>query len=155
MFLQSLPLFRAGGLHHKIILSPLLRYMVEPSCSDPGHITYSGTEDLCSAMTGALTDFERWIKDQAYMKRLKNYCVINPNQVMAKGSNKKQIKQFWKAGPVHMASAGYAKLAEGLLDSLDFHTPYQPNGGCGGQCSRSLCWPARTAGGCRHTARSS
>jgi hypothetical protein len=77
-------------------------------------------------MPSALTDFERWIKDQAYMKRLKNYCVVNPNQVMAKGSNKKQIKQFWKAGPVHMASAAYVKLAEGLLDSLESLTFVRP-----------------------------
>jgi hypothetical protein len=80
--------------------------MVEPCCADPEHITYSGSEALGSAMTSALADFERWIKDQTYMKWLRNYCVLNPNQILPKGSNRKQIKHFWRAGPVNMTSAG-------------------------------------------------
>jgi hypothetical protein len=42
LFSTTLPLLRAGGQHHKVLLSPLLWYIGAPCCSLAGHVTKPG-----------------------------------------------------------------------------------------------------------------
>jgi hypothetical protein len=39
LFSLVIPLFRSGGEHTKIVISPLMRYITGKCCSSPEHIT--------------------------------------------------------------------------------------------------------------------
>jgi hypothetical protein len=98
------PLLRAGGNHKKVLLSPLMRYIMESYCNDPTHCT--NRKGYVRTQGDALAQIQEWMDYQAYMKRIRNFAVLNPTSLLDDGdANKataKRIKQLWSAGPVHM-----------------------------------------------------
>jgi hypothetical protein len=123
LFSTTLPLLRAGGKHHKVQLSPLLRYMGAPCCSLAGHIT-NRDENFAMTMGKAMIDLEKWLHDLSYMKRIKNFHVLNPNAMLMPedgGSCKKvakAMKKMWHGSSVHLVPEGYQMLAEALVEEL-------------------------------------
>jgi hypothetical protein len=77
LFGTCVPLLRAGGNHKKVLLSPLMRYVMESCCSDPSH--YTNRKGYVRAQGDALAEIQEWMDDQAYLKRIRNYAVLNPN----------------------------------------------------------------------------
>jgi hypothetical protein len=122
-FGTAVPLLRAGGLHKKVLISPLIRYAVSNCCDNEAHCTNRGT-GLNTMMATGLANLETWLDDQAYLKRIRNFVVINPNNYFTSDtdgvtkSDTKAFKLLWRDGPVHMVDAGYQKLAKNILDAL-------------------------------------
>jgi hypothetical protein len=118
--LFSSALLCAGGKHHKIILAPLMRYARNSCCSNPLHLT--NRQDLGLNMGTALNDIEKWLRDLSYMKRIRNYLVVNPNSMPAVKSSivksAKSVSKFWKKSPVHMTPEGYQLLADSILEDI-------------------------------------
>jgi hypothetical protein len=122
LFSTALPLLRTGGQHHKVVLSPILRYVGAPCCSLASHIT-NRDENFCMTMGQALLDMEKWLHDLSYMKRIKNFHVVNPNALlMPDGDNRKKVakamKKMWHGNSVHLVPDGYKMLAESLIEEL-------------------------------------
>jgi hypothetical protein len=119
-FSMAVQLFRAGGLNKKVIVSPLMRYAIESCCDSALHCTNRGPA-LNKVLSEGLTTGD-WIDDQSYLKRIRNFMVVNPNLVIAPDNaykkDAKTFKMYWKNGPVHMSSTGYEKLAQGILEEL-------------------------------------
>jgi hypothetical protein len=117
LFSAAVPLLRAGGQNKKILISPISRYAVESCCSNRRN-------GLTQVLTEGLSNLETWMDDQAYLKRIRNFMVFNPNDFFSPDNDtitKKDArvyKQCWKAGPVHMTSVGYEKMAASLLEAL-------------------------------------
>jgi hypothetical protein len=69
------------------------------------------TRDYTSILGAELAKIEEWIDDQAYLKRIRNFCVLNPTKLLDTGDlNKamaKRLVQFWTGGPVLMTVTGY------------------------------------------------
>jgi hypothetical protein len=130
LFSTALPLLRAGGQHHKVLLSPLLRYVGAPCCSLAGHIT-NRDEKFCMTMGKAMLDLEKWLHDLANMKRIRNFHGMNSNALlMPDGDNCKKVakamKKMWHGNSVHLVPDGYKMLAESLMEELqdaDFIRP--------------------------------
>jgi hypothetical protein len=122
-FGTAVPLLRAGGLHKKVLISPLIRYAVSNCCDNEDHCTNRGT-GLNTMMATGLANLETWLDDQAYLKRIRNFVVINPNNFFTSDtdgvtkSDTKAFKLLWRDGPVHMVDAGYQKLAKNILEAL-------------------------------------
>jgi hypothetical protein len=59
---------------------------------------------------------------ESYLKRIRNFIVVNPNMVIAPDSvNKletKTFKLYCKSGPIHMTTIGYKKLAVGIPQEI-------------------------------------
>jgi hypothetical protein len=121
LFSVAVTLLRAGGQHKKVIITPLMRYDAENCCDDLVHCTNRGS-NLNNILIEGLSTIETWINDQAYLKRVKNFHVVNPNDVITPvGSTKKDMptfKTYWHAGPVHMTSTGYDKLVRGIVEEV-------------------------------------
>jgi hypothetical protein len=100
---------RAGG-QNKVILSNLMRYAIESCCDSAGHCVNRGPA-LNKILSEGLASLETWIDDQSYLKRIRNFIVVNPNMIIAPDSmNKlktKTFKLYWKSGPIHMTPMGY------------------------------------------------
>jgi hypothetical protein len=92
-----------------------MRYTLEGCCTDEAHCTNRKT--FYPTMFEQFADIETWMDDQSYLKRIRNYCVLNPNTILTPDSDKltkkdkMTFKQFWNADPVHMTGTGYEYLA--------------------------------------------
>jgi hypothetical protein len=123
LFSLAVPLLRAGGQNKKILVSPLCRYALENCCDNPSHCTNRG-EGLKEAIVAGLSNLETWTDDQAYLKRIRNFMVFNPNDFLSPDDvpvtkrDAKLYKMCWNAGPVHMSALGYEKLAASLMESV-------------------------------------
>jgi hypothetical protein len=125
LFSAEVPLLRAGGQNKKVILSPIMRYAIESFCDSAGHCLNRGPA-LNKVLSEGLDSLQTWIDDQSYLKRIRNFIVVNPNLIIAPDSvNKMETKTFklyWKSGPIHMSTIGYKKLAAGLLEEMSSAT---------------------------------
>jgi hypothetical protein len=121
-FSKAVPLLRAGGLHRKLLLSPLIRYATHNCCDKDDHCTNRST-GLNTMLATGLANLETWLDDQAYLKRIRSFSVINPNNFLTSDTeaiskkDAKKFKQLWN-GPVHMSDAGYRELAKSIIDCL-------------------------------------
>jgi hypothetical protein len=75
-------------------------------------------------MVAGLGNLETWTDGQAYLKRIRNFLVFNPNDFLSPDDapvtkrDAKLYKLCWNAGPAHMSPVGYEKLATSLLESV-------------------------------------
>jgi hypothetical protein len=113
LFTLALPLLRAGKDHTKLLLTPLIRYAIEPCCSNTGHITNKREANYGAALGEAMGNMAEWLQDMAYTRRIRNFVVVNPNDLMRAGSTP---VNFWAEGPVHMNAQGYTALSAALVD---------------------------------------
>jgi hypothetical protein len=82
LFSMAVPLLGAGGQNKKVLVSPLCRYALENCYEDPSHCTNRGG-GLKEAMVAGLANLETWTDDQAYLKRIWNFLVFNPNDFLS------------------------------------------------------------------------
>jgi hypothetical protein len=113
LFTLALPLLRAGKDHTKLLLTPLIRYAIESCCSNPGHITNKREANYGAALGEAMGNMAEWLQDMAYTRRIRNFAVVNANDLMRAGSTP---VNFWTEGPVHMNAQGYTALSAALVD---------------------------------------
>jgi hypothetical protein len=74
-FSLAVPLLRTGGQHKKGDYYP-----PDAVCSRE-HCTNRGS-NLNSILSEGLSTIETWIEDQAYLKRVRNFHVVNPNDII-------------------------------------------------------------------------
>ena len=139
IFNQAVPALRAGGDCRKIIISPLTRYIMGKCCPDPEHITNYDAVEYARDMARGLKDIKNWIAEFAYTKRIQNFIVINPVKCLgtAKPLGSEEVEELvklWGRDPVHMAPAGYEKLATSILDIINADTQYER---CGESASQA------------------
>jgi hypothetical protein len=96
-----------------------MRYAAENCCENPDHCTNRGS-NLNMVLSEGLSVLETWIDDQAFLKRIRNFHVVNPNDIITPdGLTKKDtraFKMYWRSGPVHMTTVGYEKLGKGIVE---------------------------------------
>jgi hypothetical protein len=122
LFTTVLPLLRAGLDNTKVLLSPMMRYIVQKCCEDDSHIINKGLSNYGTNMGTALGKMGEWLKDLAFTRRVRNFTVMCPNEILGdEGSIKagtRRVTAFWKDGPVHLTQEGYSALGTGMLDRL-------------------------------------
>jgi hypothetical protein len=120
LFTEVLPLFRAGLDHKKFILSPLLRYTVKPCCRDTTHLTNKRDKDFLQVIS--LTDICSWLSAMAFTRRIRNFTVINPVQLLGPEddivASALAVSQYYKDDPVHLSVAGYTDLCNQLVEKM-------------------------------------
>jgi hypothetical protein len=70
---------------YKILLTPIMRYIAGPCCTDSAHIANSDEDDFMIKQGEAPANIDKWIRDLAYMKRIRNFVVISPKDLLSKG----------------------------------------------------------------------
>jgi hypothetical protein len=115
LFTATLPLLRAGKDCVKILLSPLMRYALEPCCADNTHMTNRSDSNFGSNLGQALSNIGEWLQDLAFTRRIRNFAVMCPTQVMQQAEGERR-GSFWTEGPVHMNGEGYRFLGAALLE---------------------------------------
>ena len=72
-------------------------------------------------MGRTLADIYGWMDNLAHGKRISNHELICPSSAIGIGLNdnvdRKQLATLWAVDPVHLAPAGYAKLAEKMVEA--------------------------------------
>jgi hypothetical protein len=100
-----------------------MRYLKHGYCDDPGHVVNRRNDDYQATMGEQLTEYESWLKDIAFFKRIRNVKVFNPNIHLIMDerikSASKRIAGYWGADPVHMCMEGYRVVAEALEELVD------------------------------------
>ena len=76
IFNLSVPLLRAAGSNHKVILSALPRYVQGRCCEDKLHLTNFGTKEYATEMGTSLAQIPTWLDDMAHGKRITEYEVL-------------------------------------------------------------------------------
>jgi hypothetical protein len=121
LFMIVLPLLRAGRNNTKIMLSPLMQYVNSSCCNNSSHLINRKERRLSTSMGEAIGEIKEWISDFAFTRRIRNFAVLCPNNLLQDGNNLeeagKKIRGYWSAGPVHMNTEGYAALAVNLLNN--------------------------------------
>jgi hypothetical protein len=119
-FNKSVPILRAGGNLNKIVLSPLVRYAQGPCCDAQGHCTNFGEKSYREMLGEAMAHLEEWVKDVTFSKRIRNFKGISATEAVTISSGKiiksRELKANLGTDPVHLTAAGYAKLAEVVLE---------------------------------------
>jgi hypothetical protein len=75
-------------------------------------------------MGASLADMKEWLKDFTFGKRIRNFKVMCTVTAVGFDDNneacdKNQLKNLMTADPMHLAAAGYEKLAKGMLKKLE------------------------------------
>jgi hypothetical protein len=65
-----------------------MRYAAENCCANPAHCTNRGG-NLNAVLSEGLATIETWIDDQCYLKRIRNFHVINPNLLITPDASQK------------------------------------------------------------------
>jgi hypothetical protein len=121
LFSSSVPLLRAGVNKRKIILAPLMRYVLEGCCENPAHCINRNSDYMTILGEGVAIICE-WLDDQSYLKQIHNFCVLTPMKLLDTGAldraKAKRVMQFWTGGPVHMTVTGYEQLAQNLVEAI-------------------------------------
>jgi hypothetical protein len=113
LFTEVLPLLRAGLQHTKILLTPLVRYLLQPCCRDPTHLTNRCKPTYGTMIAEAMCEARAWLKGLAFTRRIKNFSVICPNEMLGH-----EDRHFWQEDPVHMVESGYKELGKRLLEAM-------------------------------------
>jgi hypothetical protein len=113
LFTAVLPILRAGQQHTKILLTPLVRYLVHSCCRDTSHITNRCEPRYAATIAEAMCEVKSWLKGLAFTRRIKNFSVICPNEMLGQ-----EDRHFWDTDPVHMVEAGYKELGKRLLEAM-------------------------------------
>ena len=120
IFNLSVPLLRAAGNNHKIILSALPRYVPGRCCDDQLHLTNFGTKGYATEMGTSLAQIYSYL---AHGKRITEYevmCVSSAIGLEDKPS-KKELAKLWGSDPVHLTPEGYSKLSEKIVEKVSAH----------------------------------
>jgi hypothetical protein len=117
LFTEILPLLRAGLDNVKVLLAPLLRYVRKPCCGNEQHVT---NKQEASYVTGAsLGDMTSWLNNLAFTRRIRNYTVVNPNELLGSEDSMEQrvddIHRYYQDDPVHLPLEGYQDLSRKLV----------------------------------------
>jgi hypothetical protein len=122
IFTTVLPLLRAGLDNTKVLLIPLMRYIVDKCCDSETHITNKASGSYGKMMGNALAEMGEWLKDLAFTRRIRNFVVLCPNELLGEEESIKagsrKVTSFWKESPVHMSQDGYTALADCILEKL-------------------------------------
>jgi hypothetical protein len=106
IFTTVLPLLRAGLDNTKVLLVPLMRYIVDKCCDSETHITNKASGSYGKMMGNALAEMGEWLKDLAFTRRIRNFVVLCPNELLGEEESIKagsrKVTSFWKESPVHM-----------------------------------------------------
>jgi hypothetical protein len=106
LFTGVLPILRAGQQHTTVLLTPLVRYLIQSCCRDPTHITNRCEPRYAAAIAEAMCEIKGWLKGLAFTCRLKNEMLGQED------------RHFWDTDPVHMVEAGYKELGKRLLEAM-------------------------------------
>ena len=141
LFLHSLktclPLFKAGGKEHMILLSPLPRYWRTGCCEDPEHIPNKVDEEYEDYLMDGIDSLRRQCKDFLFKNKLSHIRVMNTAQLMCnvEGSSstpadvREALATTWGDDPVHPSVDLTDKLAANLVTAAPAATtagPAQP-----------------------------
>jgi hypothetical protein len=120
VFNMCVPILRAGGESQKIILMPIARYITGKCCRKMIHMTNYNNSDYARNISKSLDDIRDWSKALAFTKRIRNFKVICPMELLqldlTDASDKNQLTTIWDSDPVHLNNLGYTMLAEGILN---------------------------------------
>jgi hypothetical protein len=132
---SSISLLRSAGEKEKIIISPLPRYII-PCCGDEEHITNRTEENFKVGVVDGLSEVRRSLKDLIFGKKLRNFKVMDPLDLMYGDDEEGRKRGCWNPlDPIHPSSAGYDALVQGLLTAYadtTFNRQYTPQRGGGG-----------------------
>jgi hypothetical protein len=118
LFSVAVSLLRAGGQHKKVIITPLMRYAAENCCDDPAHCTNRGG-NLNTILSEGLSTIETWIDDQVYLKRVRNFHVVNPNDGPVMKGWQGALWRMWPVQPSRGATHSLLWLILSLCQTED------------------------------------
>jgi hypothetical protein len=117
LFTTTLPLLRAGRNHVKILLTPLMSYTLESCYKDSTHIINRSEPNFGANLGAALGNIKDWLQDLAFTRRIHNFAVLCPTEVMQRAEQQRS-GCFWTQGPGHMNTEGYRFLGAALLEQF-------------------------------------
>jgi hypothetical protein len=113
------PILRAGGDCHKIILTPLARYVSGKCCIKANHIVNFADPAYGAELGRKLEEIRDWTKALAYTKRIRNFRVVSPQHLLGldlADMEGCQLSDYWDADPVHLNEYGYDTLADAIIN---------------------------------------
>jgi len=118
---KLLPLLHVLKKNKKLIFAPQARYLFTPCCGDSSHCTNMSEEDYRRRMLERISVIRREVKDICYDERITKYRVANPCGMLGYYDFNRSEEASANRGqdPVHLAPAGYDKLAQGIIQQVE------------------------------------
>jgi hypothetical protein len=79
------------------------------------HVINSSDNLFASGLADKLGEVKEWMGGLDFTRRLRNYAVICPNELLKQEDVSKSAARFgeyWATDPVHMSNEGYQDLAK-------------------------------------------
>jgi hypothetical protein len=94
----------------------LLRYVRKPCCGNEQHVTNKQEAGYVTGQGATLGDMTSWLNNLAFTRRIRNYTVVNPNELLGSEDSMEQrvedIHRYYQEDPVHMTLEGYQDLSK-------------------------------------------
>ena len=153
IFNLSVPLLRAAGSIHKIILSALPRCVQGRCCEDQLHLTNFGTKEYAIEMGTSLAQIPTRLDDLAHGKRITEYEVLCVSSAIGLEDNpsKRELAKLWGSefrpntpNPRGLQKTGRESCGESVFPQAEAAKPWQEEGcgeEAGPQQERPHCQP--------------
>jgi hypothetical protein len=100
-----------------VVLVPLVRYVTAKCCSNPAHIINFDDDTWGTLHATRLTEAQRWLNDICFFKRIRNFKVMCPNELLHEFAGE-EAREYWGTSLEHMTGNGYRALALALLTCM-------------------------------------
>ena len=114
------PLLRAGGAHEKVLLAPLVRYIVGPCCDAKTHVTNMREPNYVKGIVHGIRQIKDMLLELAHSKRIRNVAAVLPSDLLRPDPALNQdVMEVYGTDPVMVKDAGYLQLTKKLLDKIE------------------------------------
>jgi hypothetical protein len=105
------PLLTAAPTVPKVLVLPMPRYAHKKCCDRQGHVANMGP-GLLADLTAGLKSVKKSVRSFLFREKISGVRIFDPYSVV----NFEDPESF--ADPVHLKTAGYAAIADGILESM-------------------------------------
>jgi hypothetical protein len=77
LFTSTFPLLRAGRDSTKILLSPIIRYVLQPCGADSKHVVGRREPNSCKSLWKFLGNIAEWLRGLAFTRHIRNFAVVS------------------------------------------------------------------------------
>ena len=118
---HSMEILEMLEANKKLLLGPVVKYFRKKCCGKEGHCTNLLEGGYRKNMLMDIGNVVEEMKALCIEQRVKNYRVVNPNDMIGLSSQmeEEEVERLVGSSPIHLSGEGYAALAEAVISMVE------------------------------------
>jgi hypothetical protein len=108
LFEMMTPIFKAADGVHRLLVTPIPRYLYQGCCEEADHAPNRAEEGFVDSILEALDKTKRMLRSLAFKHKMKDMKILNPAKFLAE-------EHLWDNDLVHSTVEGYKLLIDYLV----------------------------------------